>query len=162
MTPTSEWRLRPYRPEDCAETLRLFYETVHRVNARDYTPKQLDAWAPVGRDAAAWGRSLLAHDAVVAECGGRLAGFGDLAAEEGLLDRRYVHHALQGRGIASALLDWLEGRARASGVRRLETFASLTARGFFERRGFLPVAPNTVWRNGVALPNVRMYKCLAE
>ena len=34
-----------YRPEDCAELTRLFYDTVHTVNSKDYIPDQLDAWA---------------------------------------------------------------------------------------------------------------------
>ena len=37
--------LRPYRKEDCEQTARLFYETVHAVNAKDYAPRQLAAWA---------------------------------------------------------------------------------------------------------------------
>ena len=45
--------LRAYRPGDCREMAALFYDTVHTVNARDYTPEQLDAWAggPVDLDA---------------------------------------------------------------------------------------------------------------
>ena len=37
--------LRLYRSEDCPALAQLFYDTVHTVNARDYTPEQLDAWA---------------------------------------------------------------------------------------------------------------------
>jgi len=37
--------LRGYRPQDCALLAGLFYDTVHTVNARDYTLEQLDAWA---------------------------------------------------------------------------------------------------------------------
>ena len=37
--------LRSYISADLDELLTLFYETVHTVNARDYTPQQLDAWA---------------------------------------------------------------------------------------------------------------------
>lgn len=35
--------LREYRPEDCAEVVRLFYDTVHTVNVKDYTEEQLNA-----------------------------------------------------------------------------------------------------------------------
>lgn len=35
--------IRKYKGEDCAAMADLFYETVHTVNARDYTPAQLDA-----------------------------------------------------------------------------------------------------------------------
>ena len=36
-------KLRRYRVSDCSELTRLFYDTVHSVCARDYTPEQLDA-----------------------------------------------------------------------------------------------------------------------
>ena len=36
-------RLRVYRPEDCAAMAALFYDTVHTINRRDYSPAQLDA-----------------------------------------------------------------------------------------------------------------------
>ena len=45
--------LRRYRPEDCPSMAALFFDTVHTVNARDYTPAQLDAWADGTPDLAA-------------------------------------------------------------------------------------------------------------
>ena len=44
--------LRLYRPEDLESLTRLFFETIHTVNAGDYTPEQLWAWAPGAVDAA--------------------------------------------------------------------------------------------------------------
>lgn len=38
-------RIRAYRPEDCARLAALFYDTVHTVNAADYTLEQRNAWA---------------------------------------------------------------------------------------------------------------------
>ena len=35
--------IRSYDPADCCALARLFYDTVHTVNAADYTPEQLDA-----------------------------------------------------------------------------------------------------------------------
>ena len=37
--------IRRYQASDCEETAELFYDTVHCVNAGDYTKEQLDAWA---------------------------------------------------------------------------------------------------------------------
>ncbi len=37
-------RVRRYRESDLAEVAELFYETVHSVNAADYTEEQLSAW----------------------------------------------------------------------------------------------------------------------
>lgn len=37
--------IRPYQTADCEALARLFYDTVHTVNAKDYTEQQLNAWA---------------------------------------------------------------------------------------------------------------------
>lgn len=146
--------LREYRSGDLPELLTLFYNTVHIVNARDYTPDQLDAWADGTPDTAAWDRSLREHRTLVAVQDGRMVGFADLAAD-GHLDRLYVHHAWQGRGVATRLCDALES---GSDVPRLYTEASLTARGFFLRRGYRVVQRQQVVRHGVAMTNFRMEK----
>lgn len=38
--------LRSYSEKDLKEILALFYNAVHLVAAKDYSPAQLDAWAP--------------------------------------------------------------------------------------------------------------------
>lgn len=142
-------RLRPYRSADLPAILDLFRNTVHTVCARDYTRSQLDAWAPAELDAAAWDASLLAHRTLVAEENGMIIGFADLGPD-GYLDRLYVHRDWQGRGVASALCDALPD-ARS-------THASLTARPFFEKRGWRVVKEQQVERRGVRLTNFVMEK----
>ena len=94
--------LRPYRSADCPVLAELFYQTVHGVCGRDYTPEQLDAWAHGQVDLAAWDAPFRAHTTLVAQWDGLVAGFADLA-DDGYLDRLYVHKDLQGRGIATAV-----------------------------------------------------------
>ncbi|HJC46007.1 MAG TPA: GNAT family N-acetyltransferase [Candidatus Faecalibacterium faecigallinarum] len=148
--------LRPYRPEDCPALAHLFYETVHAACTADYTPAQLEAWAPgSGPDLAAWDASFQAHTTLVAEIGGRLAGFGDLDPAAGYLDRLYVRREFQRRGVASALCDALEQASRA---RPLTTHASRTARPFFEKRGYRVLRSQQVERRGQQLENFVMEK----
>ena len=64
--------LRPYVSADLEELLTLFYETVHTVNARDYTPAQLDAWAGPHTDRERWDRTLREHTSLVAEENGQI------------------------------------------------------------------------------------------
>lgn len=47
-------QIRKYRPSDCRELAELFYDTVHTVNAGDYTKEQLDAWTTGHVDLEAW------------------------------------------------------------------------------------------------------------
>lgn len=145
--------IREYRSSDLREIVELFYDTVHTVNARDYTPEQLNAWADGSPDLAEWGRSLLEHIAFVAEDGG-IVGFGDIDPS-GYLDRLYVHKDYQRQGVATALCDALEGAVNAE---RIITHASITAKPFFEERGYQVAWEQQVLRHGTALTNYRMEK----
>lgn len=60
-------QIRPYRPSDCGAMAELFYDTVHSVNAADYSPQQLDAWASGQVNLEAWDRSFREHCTLVAE-----------------------------------------------------------------------------------------------
>lgn len=144
--------IRPYRSADCPAMAELFYETVHTVCAQDYLPEQLDAWAPGEVDLAAWDASFLTHRTLVAVEGETIVGFADMDGN-GYLDRLYVHRDFQRRGVASALCDALEV---ASEAETFTTHASLTARPFFERRGWRVVRERTVFRRSVALSNFAM------
>lgn len=104
-------------------------------------------------DLAAWDRSFRAHCTLVAEEGGALIGFGDITAG-GYLDRLYVHHLHQRQGVASALCGRLEETVEGS----VTTHASITARPFFEKRGYRVVKEQQVERHGVLLTNFVMEK----
>lgn len=145
--------IREYRPEDCAEFTRLFYDTVHTVNRKDYTPAQLDAWADGTPDLERWNRSLQEHFSLVALEGEKIIGFGDMDST-GYLDRLYVHKDYQGKGVATALCDRLEQAVDGSIV----THASITARPFFEGRGYVMVKAQQVERKGILLRNFVMEK----
>lgn len=57
-------QLREYQPSDCAQMAELFYQTVHSVNAKNYTKEQLDAWAIGEVDLQAWDKSFRAHKTI--------------------------------------------------------------------------------------------------
>ncbi|MFR5601123.1 MAG: GNAT family N-acetyltransferase [Lachnospiraceae bacterium] len=146
--------VRPYEKKDCRQMVRLFYDTVHRVNGRDYSQEQLEAWAPQIPDEVIWDQSFAGRFVAVAELGGILVGFGDMTMD-GYLDRLYVHGDFQGQGAATAICDTLESGCRSETV---TVHASITARPFFERRGYGVTAENQVERNGVLLTNFTMEK----
>ncbi len=147
-------QLREYESADCAELAELFYNTVHSVNAKDYTKEQRDAWATGEVDLREWDRSFREHKTVVAVENDEIVGFGDIA-ESGYLDRRYVHKDHQGRGIASAICGEPERFAKG---RRITTHASITVKLFFERRGYRVVFEQEVIRHGAALKTYVMEK----
>ncbi len=145
--------IRAYQPSDCRELAELFYHTVHTVNGKDYSPEQLDAWAAGQVDLERWDRSFQEHFSLVAVEGGIIVGFGDMDST-GYLDRLYVHSEYQGRGIAAALC----GRLEAAAPKSVVTHASITARPFFEKRGYRVVKEQQVERKGIFLTNFVMVK----
>ena len=148
-------------PEDVPQIVRLFYDTVHLVNARDYTSAQVHAWAPDVPDPEQWiSMRLPTRITFVADDHGTVAGFGELE-RNGHIDCLYCHHAYQRQGVGAAIYRRIEEQARALSIARLFAEASITARPFFERQGFSLVRQQTVVRQGAELTNFVMEKILS-
>lgn len=145
--------IRAYTPDDAEATAQLFRETIREVCKDDYTPGQLRAWMSGCDDLEAWNASLLANGALVAEEDDGIIGFGDID-ETGYLDRLFVHKDHQGEGVGTALCAALEALARGG----VSTHASITARPFFEARGYAVIENNIVERDGETLVNCLMVK----
>ena len=148
--------IREYLPSDCKYLAELFYQTVHSINAKDYTDEQLNVWATGNVDLKEWNQSLSGHFSLVAIKDGIIAGFGDID-KTGYLDRLYVHKDYQNQGIATAICDKLE---HAFGVSKITTHASITAKPFFLHRGYNIIREQQVIRADIPLTNYVMEKPL--
>lgn len=146
-------KIRKYKSSDCQEIAELFYNTVHSIK-KDYTQEQLDVWATKNIDIEKWDTSFLKNYTVVAESNGIIVGFGDIA-EDGYLDRLYVHKDFQRMGIATMICDKLENKVKG---KPLYTHASITAKPFFIKRGYKVIKQQLVEREGILLENYVMEK----
>jgi putative acetyltransferase len=105
------------------------------VNARDYSPEQIRAWAPRVYPDTFWRRRFRRYHVLIAEDGGSIVGFVELAPK-GEIDCFYVQHDHQHRGIGAALMARIEREARSRGNTRLLADVSIIAEPFFRRMGF--------------------------
>ena len=153
--------IRKYQSKDCNEITQLFYNTVHSINAKDYSQAQLNVWATGVVDKDAWDKSLTQHYTVVCEQDGIIVGFGDIN-NTGYLDRLFVHRDYQGIGIATAIVDNIEHYAIKHGIAMVTTHASITAKPFFERQGYKVIKEQQVERNKQILINFVMEKHLTK
>jgi putative acetyltransferase len=151
-------QIRPYVAADCDFTIGIFLGAIREVASKDYSPAQVAAWGKV-EDREAWARRRASRPTWIGEHEGVPVGFSDLEPE-GHLDMLFVHPDYQGIGVASALVAKVESEAGKLGLTRLTAEASLTARPFFERRGFVVLARQTVEVRGQQLDNFRMEKLL--
>lgn len=145
--------IREYQPLDCEVLAELFYNTVHTVNVKDYTKEQLDVWATGIIDLEKWNQSFEEHYSLVAIDDEVIVGFGDIN-KAGYLDRLFVHADYQRKGIATTICNQLEQVVQGSIV----THASITARPFFEKRGYRVIKEQQVERQGIFLTNFIMEK----
>lgn len=148
--------LRKYTESDCKQLSELFFQTVHKINKKDYSKEQLNVWATGKVDIEEWNKSFLEHYTIVAVENNEIIGFGDIDYS-GYLDRLYVHCNYQRRGIATAICNQLE---KSIDTNVITTQASITAKPFFEKRGYRVIKEQQVERNGILLINYIMEKKL--
>lgn len=83
----------------------------------------------------------------------RIVGFGNID-DQGYLDILYVHKEYQNNQIATKLCNQLEKFVTG----KITTYASINAKGFFEKRGYRVIRENEVIRKGITLTNYLMEK----
>lgn len=145
--------IRRYEKSDLEKITMIFQNTVHKVNIKDYTQEQVDAWAPDFIDKEKWNKTSSEHHTFVAVKNDAVIGFGDID-DSGYLDRLYVHHDYLRQGVATMICNKLESMIDAD--QAIVTHASITAMPFFEKRGYRIEKEQLVERNGVFLKNYIM------
>jgi putative acetyltransferase len=148
--------VRPFRPEDTARNRESFVAAVRQIASRDYSPEQVNAWAPETGDEATWAARRSDAHTYVACLAGHVVGFSDFT-DEGVVDMLFVHPDAARRGVARALLERVLHDAASAGHLRLEAHASITARPVFERLGFCVDATRQVQVRGQVLQNFDMH-----
>ena len=146
--------------DDAAQIMRLFYDTVHAINSRDYTHEQVDVWAPGDMNLERWCERQDTRTTLVAESDGQILGFAELEASEHI-DCFYVHKDYQGQGVGARLLQAIVEMATID-IHAVKLFAevSITARPFFERHAFKVIHAQDILVRGITLRNYVMERRL--
>jgi putative acetyltransferase len=152
--------LRPMLPDDLPVLVEIFRASIQDLTGEDYSEAQQQAWAGAADDEAAFGKKLANGLTLVATLQGSPAGFASLAGG-GKIDMLYVHPAATGQGVGAMLIDALEKLAGSRGAEKLIVDASDTARGFFEKRGYIAQQRNSVIAGDEWLANTTLHKALA-
>jgi putative acetyltransferase len=152
--------LRPFLPDDAPLLAEIFRAAVSELTSDDYSEVQQDAWASAVEDVAEFGKDLAGQLTLIATMEGSPIGFASLEGKDkiGML---YVHPAVAGQGVGAMLVEALERLAGGRGVAKLKVDASDSARGFFEKRGYVAQQRNTVTVAGEWLANTTLHKQLA-
>ena len=154
------YKIRTLDEKDILQMRDLFCSTVLNVNTRDYTEEEAKDWASCGERTERW-KELLAYNQYVGafdehDC---LVGFASMN-KDGYLHSMFVHKDFQHKGIATQLLLEVERIARQYGVVHITSEVSLTARPFFEKKGYEVVKIQKCQANRLILTNFVMRKLL--
>jgi putative acetyltransferase len=151
--------LRPYLAEDAALLREIFRDSIADLTDDDYTPAQQEAWASIADDEVAFGKRLGSQLTLVGTLEGSAVGFASLAGTD-KIDMLYVHPAAVGQGVGQLLVDALEKLAGSRGATKLVVDASDSARGFFEKRGYVAQQRNSISVGDEWLANTTLHKTL--
>ena len=151
--------IRPFHHSDTDQIATLFHETIREVNRQHYSAEQVKAWAPDDIHFKDWATFCLAKYTYVADDEGQIAGFAQLE-ECGYIDCFYCHKNYQGVGAGSMLFEAILEKAVKLGIHELTVESSITARSFFESKGFTIISTQEVFRRGQVLKNFLMKKAI--
>ena len=121
--------------EDLTQITSLFRDTVNHINSKDYSTEQIQHWKSGADDLQKWEQRIRDCYFALAESGNTLIGFAYLKSGN-YFDGLFVHHEHQSRGIATLLADNIESKARDNGYDTVHSDVSITAKPFFEKRGY--------------------------
>ena len=157
-----DFTIREAQQSDAVALKELFQNTVLVINRRDYSQSEVEDWASCGDNLSEIEDMIKTHYFIVAvNQRSQIVGFSSITPQ-GYLHSMFVHKDFQGKGIATMLLEEIERYAITSGIMRITSEVSLTARPFFEKRGYIVEEEQKRKANQLSLTNFWMAKRLAE
>lgn len=152
--------VRKFRVGDEAALFKVYYSAIHQVANRDYSPLQIEAWAPADLDTRIWETRIRGINPFVIEADGLLIAYADLQ-ENGYIDHFFVsgNHPRQGAG--RLLMETILENAKRQCLEMLTADVSRTAQPFFEHFGFEVLQQRSPTIRGVVVPNALMRKTLS-
>lgn len=155
-------KIRRYQNGDAEFLDEIYYNTIHTINAQDYTKEQLDAWAPKFSESSLhdfkeWQKKLEKIKPFVALIDNVIVGFVEFEPT-GHIECFYVHHEYQGCGVGSALMSCVDKEAQKKLLVKVDAEVSITAKSFFDAHGFKVVKKQIETCDGVELTHYVMEK----
>ncbi len=127
--------IRDYTESDADVLWVLFFNTIRKINRRDYSQSEVEAWACDSMDSETWIKRMNGLSPFVAEIDGVVVGYTDLQSD-GLIDHFFCHHEFQGKGVGRVLMNHVFEVGESRGIHRYYSEVSITARPFYEHLGF--------------------------
>jgi N-acetylglutamate synthase-like GNAT family acetyltransferase len=153
-------KIRSAQPEDCDSIAGVHAAAVKGINTTLYTPEEIQAWA-VPRKPESYAEAISSKEFIVAEDSRAIVGFGVLNQETAEVEAVYVIPGAGRHGIGRKILQKLEEKASALGLKALRLNSSLNAAPFYEKVGYVAQQQSTYrLLNGVEIACIPMVKSI--
>jgi putative acetyltransferase len=143
--------------QDVGMITLLFRDTIQNVNSKDYPADEIDDWSSWWTDQDKWQERIEEQYFIKAMIEDKIVGFSSLAPD-GYLDFMFTHKDYQRQGVAAGLISKIEKKAKEQGNYLIYSDVSITAKGFFERHGFIVEKQQFKKSRNKELINFRMTK----
>lgn len=153
--------IRQAKQNDLASIQALFVGTIEVVCRHDYSQEQIAVWTSSIENKRRWTDKLMKQYFLIAEIDNKIVGFASLENNE-YFDFMYVHKDYQRQGIADSLYAEILAKAIKHGTTLLTSDVSITARPFFEKKGFKVIAEQKNDIKGVEIINYKMTLALTK
>lgn len=144
-------------PSDLDEMQELFVQTIESICKKDYNPAQIEAWISGVSNIERWHEVIDIQFVLLAIIENKITGFGTLK-NGNYIDLFYIHKDFQRQGIVDKILTKLELEAKKQHAKSITSDVSITAKPFFEKKGFVVKAEQKNMRLSVELMNYKMEK----
>ena len=151
--------IRRLREGEESALFDVYYSAIHLIASHDYSPEQVQAWAPRDLDPDLWRTRVREINPFVAELNDELVGYADVQST-GYIDHFFVSGRHARMGIGSMLMRQVLSEASEQGLIELTSNVSRTAQPFFKRFGFEVVEQLFPERRGVIIPNALMRRVI--
>ncbi len=168
MNLTHSWSIRDALVSDAKSIIFVHQSAVHQTAKHSYEQKILDEWSPIQ----SLKREYLMQEKLknntegaimlVIELNGQIAGFGEILPCMHELKAVYIDPKFGRMGLGAALLKELELRAIKQGLVKLTLHASLNAKNFYLKNGYVvDTDGHHKLASGTLMPCIFMSKNLA-
>jgi len=147
------------RIDDQENLLHLMIETIKSRCSQYYTAAQINAWVLSAQDKRHWQNVIQQHYALVLELDHKIVGFSSLESGSHVYFM-YTHKDYCNQGIASRLYERIEKESIRQSSHTITADVSMTARSFFEAKGFQVLKENNNKIDQVSIINYTMIKPL--
>lgn len=152
------YKLREATLTDIPELREMYKATLRTVNIANYTLEEIEDWASCGDDTAHLADLITNLYFIVAlNEANQIIGFTSIR-KDGYLHSMFVHKDYQRKGVASFLLSKAEEYAIENQMKTITSEVCVTAKPFFERKGYTVVKEQKRKANKLCLTNYWMIK----